>query len=235
MVDIIFFPMYVFIEFVLPVEKQARKASVDSNDELFNSVGSSFAALTINSQVQNHSSVSSAASMASSLSEESGVPRTMNSPVDHFTPPRVISNGSVLTTSELSNITYQEPSSYVYPLSSPSSLAQMPNSYATDPMSFRTSDTLLHDRQSMHTSPARSIANGETLLLSSAEFEPLGIQTSGSPLLSSVRGSDSVNGSPRLSPRSPRSRSPRNSSSPVTSRQFHPVEEESLSELFMFN
>jgi len=214
------------------VGKQSRKASVDSNDELFNSIGSTcnhFAAQcslqTVNSLVRNHSSVSSAASLASSLSsnpDENSLPRTLNSPVSHYTPPSVISNGFVMTT----NSTYQEPSSYVYPSSSPNSLTQIPNSYATDPTSFRTSDTLLHDRQTMHTSPARSIGNGETLLLTTVENEPLGIQASGSPLLS--------NASPRLSPHSPkshspRSRSPRNASSPTNASQFYSMVAESLS------
>jgi len=213
------------------VGKQSRKASVDSNDELFNSIGSTcnhFAAQcslqTVNSQVRNHSSVSSAASLASSFSsnpDENILPRTLNSPVSHYTPPSVISNGSVMTT----NSTYREPSSYVYP-SSPNSLTQIPNSYATDPTSFQTSDTLLHDRQTMHTSPARFIANGETLLLTTVENEPLGIQTSGSPMLS--------NASPRLSPHSPKSRSPqlrspRNASSPTNACQFYSMVEESLS------
>ena len=239
--------MYTYICSLLP-EKQSRKASIDSNDELFNSVGSNFTAQcslrTINSQVY-HSSVSSAASLASSLSsnaDENSLPRTLNSPVNHYTPPSVISNGSVMTTNVLSDSTYQEPSSYVYPSSSPNSLVQIPNSYGTDPMSFRTSDTLLHDQQSIHTSPAPSIASGETLLLTSVEngFEPLGIQTSGSPMLSSVRASESMNASPRLSPhhspqsRSPRSRSPRTSSSPQNSRQFYPIEE-SLSKLLACN
>jgi len=193
-----------------------------------------------------HSSVSSAASFGSSLSsnsDERSFPQTLNSPVTHNTPPSVISNGSVITTNGLSNSTYQEPSSYVYPSSSPTynSLAHIPNSYGTDPMSFQTSDTLLHDRQTMHTSHARSIANGETLVFTSVEkgLEPLGIQTTSSPMLSSARASDSLNTSPRLSPhspqsRSPRSRSPRNESSPVSASQFYSMVQESLSKLIGF-
>ena len=112
--------------------------------------------------------------------------------------------------------TLQEPSSFTYP-SPTNSLRGVPNSYATDPSSLPTPNTMLNDHSSPHT-PVRFVSGGEKLVLTTVDngAEPLGVNMSPS-------SSPRPRCSPNVSPRATRSRG--SSSSPTAFKQVDPIEE----------
>ena len=162
-----------------------------------------------------HNSTSSFASISSSVSNSQEENAIGISPVNSLGNEAPMSS---LTISGASSngweTTLQEPLSY--PPSPTTSLGRCNNSYATDPLSIPTPDTLLNDRHSSHT-PLASIASCEKLVLTTVDngAEPLGINVSpSSPRYRSGRS---------LSPRMARQR--QNSSSPIVFQQSDPVEE----------
>ena len=209
--------------------------NLEYNDDTFCSSGSPSDATTLfatqcslgtinHSSSGIHNSSSSFASISSSVSNGQEEQAFSISPVNSLVVPEASVNG--LTPSAMSDApsngcetTLQEPSSYVYPPSPTASLGRASsNSYATYPSSIPTPYTLLNDQHSLNT-PARSIASGEKLVLTTVDnvTEPLGIDVSPSSSPGYRRSGKS------LSPRLPRPR--HNSPSPTAFRQFDLVEE----------
>lgn len=168
-----------------------------------------------------HNSTSSIASISSSVSSNREEITVSISPVSSVIPEAPLNSStlSVISGSPSNGCeTAQEPSSYIYPPSPTSNTRRtyMYNSYATNPSSFQTPDTLLND----HHTPVNSISTGEKLVLRSVEngSEPLGIDVSPS-------SSPKYRFAKNLSPSPKRVHSRSSSSSSNTLKQFDPVEE----------
>ena len=158
-----------------------------------------------------HNSTSSVASISSSVSNSQEESLISISPVNDLINEAPMN--SLTISGALSNNCETAPLNY--PPSHTTSWGKCNNSYATDPLSIPTPDTLLNDRHSSHT-PLAHIASGEKLVLTTVDngAEPLGINVSpsSSPRYQCGRS---------LSPRTPRQRQ----TSPVVFQQPDPVEE----------